>query len=184
MQESTSSPFDALVAPHLETLFRVAYRFVRNTPDAQDLVQDTCVAACANLVELAAADSPLRWLLRVQRNRFIDGKRRRQRSPVVPEEDADEVASLPGDGPDPEELMQQAQDEQLLEHAFLQLNESQRTLLSLRAEGYDLPEIAAITGIDQSALSARLHRARITLAQRLVEQKGMTSSGRRAGGQP
>ena len=35
----------ALVAEHLDTLFRVAYRLTHNKPDAQDLVQDTCVAA-------------------------------------------------------------------------------------------------------------------------------------------
>lgn len=164
MPKPPQGQFDQFVAPHLETLFRMAYRLVRNTADAQDLVQDTCVAACGNLPALAVADSPLRWLLRVQHNRFIDGRRRRGRSPLVPTDETD-VAALTSELPDPEQLLQQFQGEQLLERAFLQLNEMQRTVLSLRAEGYELPEIEAITGLDRNVLSARLHRARLRLAQ-------------------
>ena len=183
MPESAKSQFSALVLPHLPVLYRVAYRLVRNTADAQDLVQDTCVAACRGLPELAAADSPLRWLLRVQHNRFIDGFRRRQGSPVVATTESAEAASVAG-ALDPELLLQQSQDEQLLEQAFLKLDEMQRTLLGLRIEGYDLPEIEAITGIDRKVLSNRLHRARQSLARHLTEQAQAMKSGRRTGSKP
>ena len=53
MPKSATEQFDPLVAPHLGVLFRVAYRLLRNTADAQDLVQDTCIAACENLADLA-----------------------------------------------------------------------------------------------------------------------------------
>jgi RNA polymerase sigma factor (sigma-70 family) len=180
MRESGPDQFAAFVAPHLEALFRVAYRLLRDTPDAQDLVQDTCLSACGRLPEIAATDSPLRWLLTVLHNRFIDGQRRRRRSPIVSTEESEEVVALMSDGFDPEELLQQSQDEQALERAFLLLTDTQRTLLSLRAEGYELPEIEAITGIDRKVLSARLNRARVTLAQRLTEQKRAVMN-RRAG---
>ncbi|HTQ35908.1 MAG TPA: RNA polymerase sigma factor [Steroidobacteraceae bacterium] len=169
MQNSRQKQFDELIAPHLETLFRMAYRLVRNAADAQDLVQDTCVAACGSFEALAAADSPLKWLLRVQHNRFIDVHRRRGRSPVVAAEDTGDLAGLASDLPDPEQVMQQFQSEALLEQAFLQLEEMPRTLLSLRAEGYELPEIEAITGVDRNVLSARLRRARLRLAQLIAD---------------
>jgi RNA polymerase sigma factor (sigma-70 family) len=180
MRESGPDQFAAFVAPHLEALFRVAYRLLRNTADAQDLVQDTCVSACGRLKEIAGTDSPGRWLLTVLHNRFIDGQRRRSRSPIVPSDEADDAIALMSDGFDPEQLLQQAQDEQALEQAFLQLNDTQRTLLSLRAEGYELPEIEAITGIECKVLSARLNRARITLARHLIEQQRAVTI-RRAG---
>jgi RNA polymerase sigma-70 factor (ECF subfamily) len=173
--------FAAFVTPHLEKLFRVAWRLLRNTADAQDLVQDTCVTACSKFQENAAQDSPLPWLLRVMHNRFIDGQRRLSRSPLVSAEETDELDQLPSEEFDPEELAQQYQDERALEQAFLQLNHTQRTLLSLRAEGYELPEIEAITGIDRKVLSARLNRARVALGQRLIEQKRVAH--RRAGSQ-
>jgi RNA polymerase sigma-70 factor (ECF subfamily) len=177
--DSTKTQFNALVRPHLETLFRVAYRLVRNTADAQDLVQDTCVVACRNMAELATVDSPLRWLLRVQQNRFIDGARRTQSSPIVAVELPEGAEESAGEILDPELLMQQSQDEDLLEQAFLKLEGTQRLLLGLRVEGYDLPEIEAITGIDRKVLSKRLHRARQSLARNLMALA--PSNERRAG---
>jgi RNA polymerase sigma factor (sigma-70 family) len=173
MGQSGSVPdqFAVHIAPHLEALFRLAYRLLRNAADAQDLVQDTCLSACGRLPEVAATDSPRKWLLTVLHNRFIDGQRRRKRTPVVSVEEIDDLDEIPSDDFDPQELAQQFQDERALEQAFLQLNDTQRTLLSLRAEGYELPEIEAITGIDRKVLSARLNRARVTLAQRIMEQK-------------
>jgi RNA polymerase sigma-70 factor (ECF subfamily) len=159
--------FDALVTPHLTTLYRVAYRLARNTPDAHDLVQDTCIAACENLGDLAAADRPDRWLLRVLQNRFINVAKRRHRSPVRALDDEPDFTQLASAEPGPEELRQEADAERHLEWAFLQLEEAQRTLLALRAEGYGLSEIAAITGVDKEVLRARLHRARNSLARHL-----------------
>lgn len=183
MRDSGPAQFAQHVEPHLEALFRLAWRLLRNTADAQDLVQDTCLVACGRLAEIATVDSPRRWLLSVLQNRFIDGQRRRQRSPIVAAEETEEIASLVSDEFDPEELLRQAQDEHALEQAFLQLNATQRTLLSLLAEGYRLPEIEAITGLKGNALSSRLTRARTALSQRLIEQKSAAPS-RRAGSQP
>lgn len=182
MRDAGSDRFAVLVAPHLEALFRVAYRLLRNTPDAQDLVQDICVTAYARLADIDS-DAPLRWLLCVMHNRFIDGQRRRNRTPVVSSEETEELAQLASDDFDPEELVHQYENEKALEHAFLQLSDTQRTLLSLRAEGYELPEIEAITGIDRKVLSARLNRARVSLAQRLIEQKNAAANTRRVGSQ-
>jgi RNA polymerase sigma-70 factor (ECF subfamily) len=169
MPQSRTDQFDALVAPHMATLFRVAYRLVRNTPDAQDLVQDTCVTALEQPAMVDAATHPVRWLLRVLHNRFIDSSRRRQVVPFVALDEASNDGPLASHEPGPEELLQQEDDELAFVQAFLQLEPTQRTLLTLRAEGHDLAEIEAITGISREVLRARLHRARRTLAQRLNE---------------
>lgn len=159
----------ALVAEHLDTLFRVAYRLTHNKPDAQDLVQDTCVAAAENISALSAMDTPLHWLLRVMHNRFLDGARRRQRSPFTTSSRTQHALGVASEAPGPEELLQQADGEGALQRAFLRLDDMQRTLLSLRAEGYGLTEIETITGLDKEVLRARLHRARRALAQHLYE---------------
>lgn len=172
MAESRTEQFDALVTPHLPTLYRVAYRLVRNTADAHDLVQDICIAACENLADVRAADRPDRWLLRVLQNRFINQAKRSKRAPFVPIDDSPGVVQFASAAPGPEDLLQQGEGERALHLAFLQLDDTQRTLLSLRAEGYGLTEIAAITGIGKEVLRARLHRARRSLAQHLEQQQG------------
>ncbi len=75
--------------------------------------------------------------------------RRRGRSPLVAA-DEEAAAAVVSDLPDPEQLLQQLQSEALLERAFLQLESMQRVLLTLRAEGYELPEIEEITGIERA----------------------------------
>jgi RNA polymerase sigma factor (sigma-70 family) len=171
----------ALVAEHLVTLFRVAYRLTHNKPDAQDLVQDTCVAAAENMSTLSAMDTPLHWLLRVMHNRFLDGARRRQRSPFSASARPQHALRIASEKPGPEELLQQTQGEGALQCAFMRLDDMQRTLLSLRAEGYDLTEIATITGLAKEVLRARLYRARRALAQNLDETSDAASSGNRVG---
>jgi RNA polymerase sigma-70 factor (ECF subfamily) len=176
MPETTTDRFDARVGPHLATLLRVAYRLVRNLADAEDLVQETCVAACENPAAFGGADHPVRWLLRVLHNRFIDRARRRKRSQLVPLDDADATDPLVSGQPGPEEAMLHTDAQRAIERAFLKLDETQRTLLVLRIEGYDLGEIESITGIQREVLRARLHRARSSLARHIEQQTGATST--------
>ncbi|MEO8315443.1 MAG: sigma-70 family RNA polymerase sigma factor [Pseudomonadota bacterium] len=170
MADVRKEQFNTLVAPHLERLFRVACRLLGNTADARDLVQDTCVIACENLAELETNSHPERWLLRVQRNRFIDRARRRQRAPVVTLKVPARTERLASTEAGPEELLQRDEEERALDIAFQKLDDTHRLLLSLRAEGYGLAEIETITGIGKDVLRARLHRARRSLAQHLEAQ--------------
>lgn len=181
MAGKSAGQFDRLVAPHLERLFRVACRLHGNVADAQDLVQDTCVTACENLDALAVAPHPLRWLLRTQYNRFIDGTRRRRRAPVVAMDVGSRAAHLPSLEPGPDDLLQQEDGERALDRAFHALDPVQRTLLSLRAEGYDLAEIEAVTGVARDVLRMRLYRARRSLAQQLEQQAGVPTRASLAG---
>jgi RNA polymerase sigma-70 factor (ECF subfamily) len=173
MNQGRAEQFDALVTPHLNTLHRVAYRLVRNAADTYDLVQDVCIAACENLPDLEGMDRPDRWLLRVLHNRFINLVKRRKRAPFVPLENSPGVMQIASGEPGPEDLLQMDDAERALECAFLRLEDTQRTLLSLRAEGYDLTEIENITGIGKEVLRARLHRARHSLAQHLEQHQGI-----------
>lgn len=184
MGGSSTERFDALVAPHLPTLLRVAYRLVRNAADAQDLVQDTCVAACEHPADIEAARHPVRWLLRVLHNRFIDRSRQRKRTPLVAIDQADAESPLVCGRPGPEDALLQTDAERALVRAYLKLEDAQRTLLVLRAEGYGLEEIEAITGIHRQVLRARLHRARRSLARHLEEDDTAAPAALRIGSTP
>jgi RNA polymerase sigma-70 factor (ECF subfamily) len=168
-----------LVAEHLETLFRVAYRLTHDRHDAQDLVQDTCVTAAENMSTLAAMDTSIHWLLRVMHNRFLDGARRRKRSPFATAGHEYQPLRIASEAPGPEELLHQADGERALQRAFMRLDDTQRTLLSLRAEGYDLGEIETITGLAREVLRARLYSARRVLAQYLDETSDAAPSAGR-----
>ena len=173
--------FDTRIAPQLSLLFRAAYRLTGNRADAEDLVQDTCVLACENLKALGEAEHPDRWLLRVLYNRFIDGTRRRRRSPIVASRRGDELPLPATEEPGPEDLASQTEHERALQDACDKLSDTQRALLSLRAEGYGLKEIEAITGIGKDVLRARLHRARLSLARYLEQGSNSAATPIRIG---
>lgn len=172
--------FNALVVPHLAALFRTAYRLVRNRPDAEDLVQETCIAAFRHVAELAAAGHPERWLVRVLYNRFVDGTRQQGRARLVAfNDDAD--PALASSEPSPEEILHQTESEGALGRAFLALDAPKRVLLALRAEGYGLTEIAEITGVEKSVLRVRLHRARRALDEQLHRTRNEDAASSRRG---
>jgi RNA polymerase sigma-70 factor (ECF subfamily) len=167
MPDSPGKQFRGQIEPYLGPLYRAACRLTGNTADAQDLVQDTCVRAWSRLTQLAAADSPLGWLMRVQYNLFIDGSRLRQRQGIRPLDDADLDALRAEESTEPERSLADRQGLATVERAWSRLTREQRGLLALLVEGYRLSEIQEITGLGLNVINARLHRARRSLARHL-----------------
>jgi len=166
--EIRKQEFESLVAPHIDALYKAAYRLTREPHDAEDLVQDVCLRAYAELEKLRNLDYLLGWLLRVQYRVFVDGDRRRRRSPVSAPGSADGIGEYwVSDAPGPEDLTEGALQQQQLAAAWQSLSAEQRALLGLHAEGYELAELEQITGKSRNVLSARLHRARRRLARLL-----------------
>jgi len=165
---TTSHPeFGALVAPHLAALFRSAYRLTGNRSDAEDVVQEVCVRAYTHLAALRALDQPKSWLLKIAYRVFVDGVRRRARSPVrATAEDFD--ATRPSDEPSPEDRVEAELAERRLLCALASLDRQQRALLALHVEGYTLAELEAMTELSADVLKARLYRARMRLGKLLA----------------
>jgi RNA polymerase sigma factor (sigma-70 family) len=162
--------FNALVEPHLDALFRAAYRLTRNRADAEDLVQDACVRAFDHIGDLRESEPVKGWLLRVLHNSFVDGARRAKRSPIAARAGGTDVDTFASENPSPEDSAYTTQREHLLQRAWLKLDRNHCALLALRAEGYSVAEIARITGLETDALTARLYRARQSLARHLRDE--------------
>jgi RNA polymerase sigma factor (sigma-70 family) len=163
--------FSNLVEPHLDALFRAAYRLTRNQAGAQDLVQETCLRACARLEALKEPGSVKAWLLRVMHNIFVDGVRRERFSPIDVVGSFTEAATAAVcPMPTPEQALVNWQQMAQLERAWQRLDRGYRALLALRADGYTPAEISTITNIPTDALNMRLYRARQQLARCLHEE--------------
>lgn len=179
MPVSRNERFIRVVGPHIDGLYRAAYRLTRNTADAEDLVQEACLRAVKQLDALHEQGSAKPWLLRVLHNLFIDGTRRARHSPFHSVESAGStVEQSTCTGPTPEESAMEAQRLAQLERAWLRLDRGHRALLALRAEDYTIAEIAAITNIPADAVTMRLYRARQSLARCLREDEAPTPTAR------
>jgi RNA polymerase sigma factor (sigma-70 family) len=162
--------FNALIEPHLDALFRAAYRLARNRADAEDLVQEACVRAYDHIAKLRESEPVQGWLLRVLHNAFIDGVRRAKRSPIVRAGGSAAIDASASPELNPEDAACATQREEQLQRAWLKLERGHRALLGLRAEGYSLTEMAVITGLEMDVLNARLYRARQSFARHLKEE--------------
>ena len=167
---TTAHPeFRALVAPHLAALFRSAYRLTGNRSDAEDVVQEVCVRAYTHLASLRTLEQPKSWLLKIAFRVFVDGARRRSRSPVhASGEDFDSTRS--SEEPTPEERAEAELAERRLLAAFAKLDREQRALLALQVEGYTLAELETMTALSADVLKARLYRARARLGKLLAAE--------------
>src|SRR5687768_8666028 len=110
--------FEILIEPHLDALFRAAYRLARNRADAEDLVQETCVRAYERIAEPRDPQLIKPWLLRVMHNLFIDGVRRTRMVSLVSSRD-DEEAAPSAAHQSPEESLNTAEREEQLHRAWL-----------------------------------------------------------------
>lgn len=170
--------FEALVRPHYDTLYRVAYRLTRTVHDAEDLVQEACIRAYPHLEKLAGLEDPRGWLLNVMRNLFIDLTRRYEQSHVSSLETAVD-APLHDQAPGPAELADAALAGHRLDRAWRRLDPQQRELLALHdIEGYSLTELVGMTGLKEGTLKSKLHRARVRLGKLLRLEESRPRAGR------
>jgi len=173
---SAETRFAALVQPHYDLLYRVAYRFTRSVHDAEDLAQEVCVRAYPRLEELERLEQPRGWLLRVLYRLFVDSTRRYERKHVASLDDVD-IESFVCDRPSPAEEAERALDRRRLSRAWAYMDQEQRALLALHdVEGYSLAELKELTGLKDGTLKSRLHRARVRLGKLLQRENVISDS--------
>jgi RNA polymerase sigma-70 factor (ECF subfamily) len=174
MPGADNKRFHTLIEPHLDALFRAAYRLARNRADAEDLVQETCIRAFDRLSELR---EPVKsWLLRVLHNLFVDGARRARQSPIDAHDNVTILNASACSAPTPEQSLEARQRVAQLERAWRRLDRGHQVLLALKAEGYTLAEISMITNIATDALTMRLYRARQNLTRCLQQEQAPSTA--------
>jgi len=177
-----NASFDALLRPHLDRLYRFAYRLCGSRAEAEDLFQDVLVKAFARLDDLIDVQEPGSWLCKVMYNLFIDNKRRFVRQRLVSVEES----QLPGQSVDalqgaialdPVADAEQRDNIMQLEKALERLSDEHRLLVLLHdCEGYKLQEIQEITGNPIGTIKSRLHRARARLREILAADGTISAS--------
>lgn len=171
-----ASRFEAMVSPHLENLYRLAYRFTGSAEDAEDLVQSLLVKLIPQEPRMAQVDQLAPWLARALYYQFIDQTRHRAGS-ALDQADGDAEESLGGLAADetqqPQALAEQQLTRQRISAALMLLPEEQRAIIAWHdIEGYTLEELAAQHGIPIGTLKSRLHRARARLRTLLMQPFG------------
>ncbi len=149
--------------------YSLAVRLLNNPDDALEVVQ-TSIEKSLNHPGAPALDHPefKPWLFTVVRNKSIDILRRKKRLPHVEHEEFHTQAPSRSE---PEKALQELQLKEIIEHALDQLNTEQKEIVLLRDyHNFSYIDIAKILGIAKGSVMSRLHRARMTLREILINQ--------------
>ena len=143
--------------------------------EAEDLLQDTFVAAYQSRHTYRADGKPVNWLLGIAARRWRDTRRRRRsRPPPTGQYDCEQTASALGQ--QATGLLTTALDQELQ-----RLPSAQReAFLLVVAQGLSYPEASAVTGTRVGTLKWRVHRAMRHLRQNLFPKEELDHELHRA----
>jgi RNA polymerase sigma-70 factor (ECF subfamily) len=162
---------------HRSRIFGLAYRYVKDVPDAEDILQDTFIKAFQSLKKCQLDESSYfsTWLYRIAINCAMDHFRRRSRR----EGDdgwqrdflaADENAAVLS----PEREFQRQETQVRVEKMLERLSPRKRMIVVLRHyQQLKIHEIAAVLGCSQGSVKKQLFMA---LAQ-LKSEMGLAAGG-------
>ncbi|MBI3776951.1 MAG: sigma-70 family RNA polymerase sigma factor [Gammaproteobacteria bacterium] len=179
-----SSP-DTWVDQHGDYLYRCAMLRVRDAEVAQDMVQETLLAALQARHSFAGQSAERTWLVGILKHKIIDYVRRASREKPFENLERmttadDEDASCFGDdghwlnenaGPadwacDPRKLTENTQFWEVLRYCLERLPERSAQLFSLKEiDGVDSDEVCKVLNVTPSNLWVLLHRARSRLRE-------------------
>ena len=161
--------FEQTVLPHLDAAYNLARWLTRNEQDAEDVVQEACLRAFKFFDSFHSSDSRP-WLLTIVRNTYYTW-RQQQRVPELTTPFDEEIHSTDGEASNPEALVLQSIDSQLLKAALENLPVEFREVIVLRElEGLSYKEIADIVTIPLGTVMSRLARARKRLQHDLTKR--------------
>lgn len=159
--------FEEVVLPHLDAAYNLARWLTRNDDDAHDVVQEAYLRAFKFFDSFHGIDGRA-WLLAIVRNTsytWIQQNRARDHS--VPLDD--EIYEIESNDLNPEALLLQHSDSQLVRAALEQLPPEFREVLVLREfEELSYKEIARITDLPIGTVMSRLARGRKRLQLALI----------------
>ncbi len=154
--------FDALVHAYMRQAFQLAYRVVGHREDAEDLVQESFLAAYQYLDSYDSERPFGPWLMRIVLNRGSNLRRSRTRRETEPEVDAVSTA------PSALEESERAETGVVLTKALANLSERQRMIVTLfDVDGMTSTEIGEMLDLSAGTVRWHLHEARKTLRSAL-----------------
>jgi RNA polymerase sigma-70 factor (TIGR02960 family) len=174
--------FSSLVEPYRQELHLHCYRILGSLQDAEDLLQETLLAAWNGLDKFEGRASLRSWLYRIATNRSLNARRARARRAPAPPTPTRMAEPPPWLEPYPDAMLDGIADlapgpdaryetKETVALTFViglqQLAPRQRAVLVLRdALGFQASEVADMLDTSEASVNSALQRARATLDSR------------------
>lgn len=156
----TREEFKTQFLPCHRTMYLTALRYLRNSDDAEDIVQDAYLRLWEKRESLDGIKNTEAYTTILVRNLCLD----RLRGPDIIAEDYSTLTLEPEPAPPPDSEYEHKEDMKTVWRLIQQLPEQQRTILLLRGfEGKSTEEIALETKLEKTHIRVLLSRARKTV---------------------
>ena len=165
--------FETEAIPHQDALYNYALKIVRNSDDAQDLVQDTYYKAYKSFHQFKGGTNSKAWMFMILKNTFINNYRKLKREPSKVdygniENIYEEIKSTwTNDNNLDLDFYQNLLDDDLSAALAKLPIKMKEVFLLCDLEGYSYEEIADIVKVPVGTVRSRLHRARKFLQEEL-----------------
>jgi RNA polymerase sigma-70 factor (ECF subfamily) len=175
MRDDTRGPaddgrFEQVVLPHLDAAYNLARWLVRNTHDAEDVVQEAYLRAFKFFGGYQGGDARA-WILKIVRNTsysFLE----KNRPADLGVEFNEEIHTSAFGQPDAETALFQSADHRMLRQALEELPVNFREALILRElEGMSYKKIADVMGVPIGTVMSGLARGRAQLRECLLRMR-------------
>ena len=168
--------FRELIERHQRAVINTIHRAIGDAWEAEDLAQRVFIQVHRSAKRYKPTAKFTTWLFTITRNTILNEHRRRNRHPsesldaLQEPRESEGVGWQPADTstPDPSQDVIERELQDKIAEAVRDLPEQQRTAVVLcRYEGLSYEEIADVLGCSVSATKSLLHRARLTLKEKL-----------------
>jgi len=174
--KQTTKQWQALVWPHLAAVLRVARILCANAADAEDLAQETMFKSYRSFETFKQGSDVKAWLMTILRNTWRDRIRLASSHETIVSLDDELIEEEPlGEALDwekicenPEEILNEISDQQVIDALHDIPVELRWTLLLVDVEGMDHEEAAQLMGVPVGTIKSRAHRGRALLRQALL----------------
>jgi len=166
-QRVSAATFEELALPLFEQLYNFAHWLAQDASEAEDLVQETYAKALRAFSGFQLGTNFRAWMFRILRNTFLTSRTGLKSTSVSD----DEVETIASTAPNPETVLLERADREMVRQALTELPVPFREILLLcEVEEMSYEEIAQVLAIPVGTVMSRLYRARKALRSLMVEK--------------
>lgn len=171
MRGESLGEFQEVVSQNLSLFYKRAYRYVRDSHDAEDAVQDAFLSAYKHLDQFKATAKMTTWLTTIVTNSALTQLRRRPRHSHVSlneqrneDQDYSLLDTLADARPNPEDECASLESHGFLVQFMSELSPLLQRAIQLRyVDGLTISEASLVLEVPVATMKARLWRARAQL---------------------
>lgn len=157
--------FRKIILPEGRRLYALAFRYLNNRDEAEDMVQEVMMKLWVGRNEQGHYASPAAWCTTVTKNSCIDMLRKRRH---IRREDLSEAIIIHETGPGLSDSSDNTEAVQMIGTIVSRMKEPYRSAVILRdMEGYSYEETAEIIQTNINALRTVLSRARKSIREEM-----------------